>query len=38
MIENAFNVQDNKMGLSTGSGPLVQSANFKIFTAAEVCV
>ncbi|KAH7321743.1 hypothetical protein BKA65DRAFT_540909 [Rhexocercosporidium sp. MPI-PUGE-AT-0058] len=36
LVENALNVQDNKDGLSTGSGALVQSANTKIFTAAEV--
>ncbi|KAL5319762.1 hypothetical protein ACEPPN_012819 [Leptodophora sp. 'Broadleaf-Isolate-01'] len=36
MVENALNVQDNKDGLSTGSGALVQSANTKIFTAAEI--
>ncbi|KAG4433925.1 hypothetical protein IFR05_010594 [Cadophora sp. M221] len=36
MVENALNVQDNKEGLSTGSGALVQSANTKIFIAAEV--
>lgn len=36
MIDNGFNIQNNKAGLNVSGGALVQTGTLKVFTAAEV--
>ncbi|KAH6669590.1 hypothetical protein B0J14DRAFT_566335 [Halenospora varia] len=36
MIDNGFNIQNNKAGLNISGGALVQTDTIKVFTAAEI--